>query len=136
MRSLVFRSMLFCLLLVGGVGVWGQSSSGSQPGGAAPASAPSTSGTGNSRKPDTSFPTPAPPKPDLSPPRSDRVNASDLGTELGESSSKDTQIEVDAPENDARAHPKSAEAVAEEAAATGSATSVGNSIRGIRIRRA
>jgi len=117
--------MLFCLLLAGGGGVWGQSSSGSQPGGAAPASAPSTSGTGNSRKPDTSFPTPAPPKPDLSPPRSDRVNASDLGTELGESSSKDTQIDVDAPENDVRAHPKSAEAVAEEAAAPGSATSVG-----------
>jgi tetratricopeptide (TPR) repeat protein len=47
-----------------------------------------------------------------------------LGTELGESSSKDTQEDVDAPENDARAHPKSAEAVA-DAAATGSTNSVG-----------
>lgn len=53
------------------------------------------------------------------------MNASDLGTDLGESSSKDTQVDVDAPENDARAHPKSAEAVAEEAAAAGDANAVG-----------
>jgi tetratricopeptide (TPR) repeat protein len=121
------RSLFFCSLLASGVGVWGQSSSGSQPDGGAPASAPSNSGAGKSQKPDTSFPFPTekPAKPDLSPPRSDRVNASDLGTDLGESSSKDTQIDVDAPENDARAHPKSAEAVAEEAAATGSTNSVG-----------
>ncbi|MFZ0957141.1 MAG: tetratricopeptide repeat protein [Candidatus Sulfotelmatobacter sp.] len=63
--------------------------------------------------------------PDFDPPRSDRVNASDLEGGLGESSSKDTQVDVDAPENDARAHPKSAEAVAEEAAAAGSANAVG-----------
>ncbi len=123
MRSLISRSILLCFLLAGGVGVWGQSSSGSQPGGAAPASAPSNSGAGNSQKPDLSFP--EHPKPDLSPPRSDRVNASDLGTELGESSSKDTQVDVDAPENDERAHPKSAEKVAEEAGATGDANAVG-----------
>ena len=104
------------------MGVWGQSSSGSQPD-----SSPSTAPAGKSQKPDTSFPTPtpAPARPDLSPPRSDRVNAGDLGTDLGESSSKDTQVNVDAPENDARAHPKSAEAVADEAAGTGSTNAVG-----------
>ncbi|HLW85905.1 MAG TPA: hypothetical protein VKR60_11880 [Candidatus Sulfotelmatobacter sp.] len=48
----------------------------------------------------------------MSPPRSDRVNAADLGTDLGESSSKETQIDLNEPENDARAHPRSAEAVA------------------------
>jgi len=107
-------SFVLFLVVACSVGIWGQSSSGSQP-----------TSSGNSQKPDTSFPTPAPARPDLSPPRSDRVNASDLGTELGESSSKDTQGDVDAPENDARAHPKSAEAVADEAASTGSTNSVG-----------
>jgi len=106
------RLPILFLVVAYSAGVWGQSS-------------PSTAPAGNSQKPDISFPTPEPPKPDLSPPRSDRVNASDLGTELGESSSKDTQIDVDAPENDARAHPKSAEAVANEAAATGDANAVG-----------
>ena len=110
------------------MGVWGQSSSGSQAGAAAPASAPATSGAGNSQAPDNSFPTEKPAKaqaPDLSPPRSDRVKVGDLGTELGESSSRDTQIDTSEPENDARAHPRSAEAVAAEAAAAGAANSVG-----------
>jgi len=118
------RSLFFCLLLAASVGVWGQSSSGTQSGGPPAGNSPPTS-SGNSQRPDTSFPTPEPPKPDLSAPRSDRVNARDLGTDLGESSSKDTQVDVEAPENDARAHPKSAEAVAEEAAATGNANAVG-----------
>jgi hypothetical protein len=61
--------------------------------------------------------TPAPPPgspkaPNLAPPRSDRVQADDLGSG-GESSSKDTQIDLSAPEDDAKAHPKSSEAVAE-----------------------
>ncbi len=49
--------------------------------------------------------------PDLSPPHSDRVNADALGNEPGESSSKDTQIDLSPPEDDARAHPKSSDAV-------------------------
>lgn len=56
--------------------------------------------------------------PDLSPPRSDRVNADDLGSNVGESSSKDTQIDLSPPENDAKAHPKSAEAIGDAEAAT------------------
>jgi tetratricopeptide (TPR) repeat protein len=59
--------------------------------------------------------------PDLSPPRSDRVNAGDLSSDIGESSSKDTQIDLSPPENDAKAHPKSAETIsAAEAADSGS----------------
>jgi len=52
------------------------------------------------------------------PPRSDRVQADDLGSELGESSSKDTQTDLSAPEDDAKAHPKSSAAVAEAEAET------------------
>ena len=51
--------------------------------------------------------------PNLAPPRSDRVQADDLGSELGQSSSKDTQIDLSAPEDDAKTHPQSSAAVAE-----------------------
>lgn len=51
--------------------------------------------------------------PDLSPPRSDRVRADDLPTGTGQSSSKDTQVDLAPPEDDAKAHPQSATAVAE-----------------------
>ena len=50
------------------------------------------------------------------------MNVGDLGTELGESSSRDTQIDTSEPENDERAHPRSADAVAAEAAAAGGAS--------------
>jgi tetratricopeptide (TPR) repeat protein len=46
-------------------------------------------------------------------PRSDRVQADDLGSDVGESSSKDTQIDLSPPEDDAKAHPKSSEAAAQ-----------------------
>lgn len=63
-----------------------------------------------------------PPKPDadstkkvpnLAPPRSDRVSADDLGSDLGDSSSKDSQEDLAAPDDDAKIHPKSSNAVAE-----------------------
>jgi tetratricopeptide (TPR) repeat protein len=54
--------------------------------------------------------------PNLSPPRSDRVQADDLGTALGDSSSKDTQTDLSPPEDDAKVHPKSSSAVAEAVA--------------------
>jgi tetratricopeptide (TPR) repeat protein len=120
------HSRLWCcwlvlfLLAACSAGILAQSSPGSQSG-----SAPSTAPAGNSQKPDTSFPTPKPAKPDLSPPRSDRVNANDLGSELGQSSSKDTQTDLSAPENDVRTHPQSAEAVAAELAAAGGGSTVG-----------
>jgi tetratricopeptide (TPR) repeat protein len=65
-------------------------------------------------KPEASTPSPAKPKaPNLMPPRSDRVQADDLGNGNGESSSKDTQIDLDAPVDDAKAHPQSSAADAD-----------------------
>jgi tetratricopeptide (TPR) repeat protein len=57
-------------------------------------------------------------RPSLEPPRSDRVRVDDLGPDVGESSSKDTQIDLSPPENDAKVHPKSSAAVADAEAAT------------------
>jgi tetratricopeptide (TPR) repeat protein len=51
--------------------------------------------------------------PDLSPPRSDRVRADQLEKDIGESSSKDTQVDLNPPGDDMKAHPKSSAAVAE-----------------------
>jgi tetratricopeptide (TPR) repeat protein len=54
------------------------------------------------------------------------VDAGALSDEIGESSSKDTQIDLSPPENDARAHPQSAEAMSEaEAEASGVSNGVG-----------
>lgn len=50
--------------------------------------------------------------PNMAPPRSDRVQADDLGPGAGESSSKDTQVDLSPPADDAKAHPKSSAAVA------------------------
>src|SRR5271169_1135187 len=52
-------------------------------------------------------------KPDLTPPRSDRVRAGDLGKDVGQSSSKVTQEDISAPADDARTHPQSAVALSE-----------------------
>jgi tetratricopeptide (TPR) repeat protein len=49
--------------------------------------------------------------PDLAPPRSDRVNAADLGEGMGESSSKDTQIDLSPPTDDSKKHPESSDTV-------------------------
>jgi hypothetical protein len=118
-----------------------QSSSSGQNAGAKPASPDSTQSNstqhtdqppadGLSRdltfpgdKPDASSPPPAKPKgPNLTPPRSDRVQADDLGNGSGESSSKDTQIDLDAPADDAKVHPQSSAAVGEAEVASGGIT--------------
>lgn len=65
----------------------------------------------------------APSAPKLEPPRSDRVQADDLGSELGESSSKDTQIDLSPPEDDSKTHPKSSAAVADAEIGTSGAGS-------------
>ena len=54
----------------------------------------------------------------MAPPRSDRVSVDDLGAGVGESSSKDTQVDLSAPADDVKAHPQSSTAVAEAEAAT------------------
>ena len=57
----------------------------------------------------------------MAPPRSDRVQADNLGTEQGDSSSKDTQVDLSPPADDAKAHPQSSTALADaEAASLGS----------------
>ena len=48
----------------------------------------------------------------LAPPRSDSVQAGDLGPGTGESSSKNTQVDLSPPADDSKAHPQSSEAVA------------------------
>ncbi len=60
------------------------------------------------------------PKPSrMEAPRSDRVQADDLGSGAGESSSKDTQVDLSAPEDDAKAHPQSSTALTEAEASGG-----------------
>jgi tetratricopeptide (TPR) repeat protein len=51
--------------------------------------------------------------PGMAPPRSDRVQVGDLSPDAGESSSKDTQVDLSPPADDAKAHPQSSAAVAE-----------------------
>jgi tetratricopeptide (TPR) repeat protein len=51
--------------------------------------------------------------PNSTPPRSDSVQADDLGSDVGESSSKDTQTDLSPPEDDAKVHPNSTAATAE-----------------------
>ncbi len=51
--------------------------------------------------------------PNSAPPRSDRVNAAELEPGTGESSSKDTQVNLSPPADDAKVHPKSSAAVAD-----------------------
>jgi tetratricopeptide (TPR) repeat protein len=57
--------------------------------------------------------------PNLVPPRSDSVNADALGDEPGQSSSKDTQIDLTPPEDDAKAHPQSSEILIDAERASG-----------------
>ena len=57
--------------------------------------------------------------PGMAPPRSDRVQVDDLGTDVGQSSSKDTQVDLSPPADDAKAHPQSSAAVANAEALNG-----------------
>lgn len=54
------------------------------------------------------------PNPKLAPPRSDRVDVSSLDDTPGESSSKDTQIDLSPPPNDAKEHPQSPDILKDE----------------------
>jgi tetratricopeptide (TPR) repeat protein len=60
--------------------------------------------------------------PSMEPPRSDRVRVDDLDSGVGESSSKDTQLDLSPPANDDKVHPKSSAAVAEAEASSGGIT--------------
>jgi tetratricopeptide (TPR) repeat protein len=90
MRSLIL--FLMCCCLAG----WAQSSNNS-----APSNSQASSKSTSTRSPN------------LAPPRSDRVDASTLPDD-GRSSSKDTQIDLSPPSDDAKAHPKSSEILIDE----------------------
>jgi tetratricopeptide (TPR) repeat protein len=110
------------------VGVWAQNPSSSTqkaPPNSTPAANSAPTGAAQSNPPgqDSGTPAdssssqsasqPAPPRnPNLEPPRSDRVNASAL--EDGMSSSKDTQIDLSPPADDAKAHPGSSDVLMDE----------------------
>jgi tetratricopeptide (TPR) repeat protein len=91
----------------------------------AQSSTPANSAPANSQTPDsTSSPAakPAPPRnPTLTPPRSDRVSANELGNEPGESSSKDEPIDLSPPADDDKAHPQSSDILTDVEGAPGSA---------------
>jgi tetratricopeptide (TPR) repeat protein len=95
------RSLLSVLVLGCSVGLWAQNSTPS-------ASEPANAQTPDSSSSPASKPA-APRTPNLAPPRSDSVNADALDNEPGESSSKDTLIDLSPPADDAKAHPQSSE---------------------------
>jgi tetratricopeptide (TPR) repeat protein len=108
------RCLFLALLLATSVSAWGQSAS--KPDNPAPANpaATDTPAQAAAKPAQTSAP-------NLAPPRSDSVNAEALGDEPGESSSRDTQMDLSPPEDDARAHPQSADAVTEAEFSSGGA---------------
>lgn len=104
---------LFLIILIGcAIGAWSQDSSSSSSSSSKPASPPDSN-----RPADTAA---KPPTPDLTPPRSDRVNASAL--EDGESSSKDSPVDLSPPPGDAEAHPKSQSTLEDVTSDTGDST--------------
>jgi tetratricopeptide (TPR) repeat protein len=103
MRFYLLLSLLSSTML------WAQSSPSASPNSS---DAPPPSAKQDSSSSSTPNSTPASKsahQPNLEPPRSDRVNAGAL--EEGQSSSKDTQIDLSPPEDDAKSHPKSSDAV-------------------------
>lgn len=101
------RSLFFVALLAMSLGLHAQNSN------------PSTPTPSNSQKPDSAATPPASsqPNPKLAPPRSDSVNADSLDNGPGESSSKDTQIDLSPPADDAKTHPHSGDVLRDEGSA-------------------
>ena len=96
-------------MLLCGVAAWSQNST------------PSNSTPSKAQPPDStpSRPTTAQ-NPNLAPPRSDTINANELGDEPGQSSSKDTLIDLSPPADDAKAHPQNSDALKDEGRPSGS----------------
>jgi len=117
----MFRGFVWCVVLGVAPLMYGQGSSQSSPSNtSSPASSSSSTASGDRGSKPVKNRTP-----DLSPPRSDRVNAGDLADEVGESSSKETQIDLSAPADDAKTHPQSSAAVMDAAGAATGGSSVG-----------
>jgi tetratricopeptide (TPR) repeat protein len=109
---------LFLLFLLGSAAVWAQSSPGTS--NSAPSKQDSESSSTTS-PPSSSSQSDSKParRPNLDAPRSDRVRADSL--EEGESSSKDTQIDLSPPPDDTDAHPKSSDMLTDGEGSTGNA---------------
>src|SRR5579864_8906957 len=101
------RSFLMVLLLSAGFAV-AQNSSPSVPAKSEKASSSSSASDKSSVH-----------NPNLAPPRSDSVDAASLGDDRGDSSSKDTQIDLSPPPNDAKDHPKSSDILSDEGSSGG-----------------
>src|ERR1700756_5640106 len=102
------RSLWLILLVGGSIALGGQTSNQSPAAASksqAPEQKPSSSSTSTSSLSSS-------PGPNFAPPRSDTVNAAAL--EAGESSSKDTRIDLSPPPDDVKAHPKSSEVLMDE----------------------
>jgi tetratricopeptide (TPR) repeat protein len=112
------------LLLGSSAALWAQQDSAQAPAPASSTSQSPDSSPGSDQSGSSPAPSPAnapPPSadsvkkarvPNLAPPRSDRVQVDDLATGVGESSSKDTQLDLSPPADDAKVHPQSSAAVA------------------------
>ena len=123
------RRWLSIVVLLGSIGVvWAQQERAKTP----PPSSSENPDSASELSRDTTFPGDRPANsapansdatkkraPSMEPPRSDRVGVDDLGPAVGESSSKDTQLDLSPPTDDAKVHPKSSAAVAEAEAGLG-----------------
>jgi tetratricopeptide (TPR) repeat protein len=105
------RSCLLLLCLTFSLSLWGQRSSSTN-------SAPANSQTPDSAAGPASKPS-SPRNPNLTPPRSDRVNADSLPDTGGQSSSRDTLIDLSPPADDAKAHPQSSDMLMDAEGASG-----------------
>ena len=113
------RSVIFIVLLGCTIAVQGQNSSSSNSSNSQVPAAPTPAA--NSQTPDSTPPSTSKipmPGPNSAPPRSDHVDASSLGDDAGESSSKDTEIDLSPPAGDDKAHPNSGDALDDEGGVT------------------
>jgi tetratricopeptide (TPR) repeat protein len=115
----MFRVIVACALVGVSALIYGQSSGQNPPSSSSSEAPPSGAADDHGSKPTGTR------TPDLSPPRSDRVNADDLGDKAGESSSKDTQIDLSPPADDAKTHPISSDALTDVPGAASGASGVG-----------
>jgi tetratricopeptide (TPR) repeat protein len=83
--------------------------------GVAAAQNTSPSAPANPQKSDSNSSSKTPKRtPNLAPPSSDHVDASSLPDDIGDSSSKETQIDISPPPDDAKQHPQSGSALTDE----------------------
>jgi len=100
------RGLIVMLLLGAGLGF------AQNPSPTAPSKSPSPAPSSQDRPASST-------NPKLAPPHSDRVDAASLGDDVGDSSSKETQIDLDPPPGDAKDHPRSSDMLMDEGSSAG-----------------